>query len=219
MKGRLSTTTILLGCMGVIVVLITIGLILSTTINYIAEVVGPYILGAIVLVFFVIVGIYEWRQKTKQKQKDADFLNIAKGIRPNLKTEIISFFKSSKGDSRPIDLLYNFLDEQKQVITIDWKGEENEGEIEAFIESLNQEKIKWNKAIETRANQQKRKDSDDKFTIKLLKSIDKDIQNINARLLFLDNDGDSYVFTTVDAETHKKILGSLRKEFYGIDKL
>ena len=187
--------------------------------NYLVKVADPYVLGSVTWTILVIIGIYEWRQKTKQKQKDKDFLFIAKTIRPTFKTEIVSFFKSSKDATKPIDVFYNFMDDKNQVLTIDWKGEENEGEIETFIESLNHEQIKWTKVNELRAGQLKRKYSDDKFIIKLLRSIDIDLQNINTRLLFLNIDGDSYVFTTVDTETYKKVLDNLGKEFYGVEKL
>jgi hypothetical protein len=199
--------------------IVAIGLILGFTMNYLVKMAAPYVLGIATLTILVIMGIYEWRQKAKQKQKDKDFLQIAKSIRPSLQTEITFFFKSSKDGAKPIDLFYNFMDDKNQVLTIDWKGEENEGEIETFIELLNQEQIKWTKVNELRTSQRKRKVSDDKFIIKLLKSVDMDLQNINTRLLFLNTDGDSYAFTTVDTGTYKKVLDNLRKEFYGVDKL
>jgi hypothetical protein len=216
MKGRPSTLTILLGFVGLI---IAIGLILGFAMNYLAKMVDPYVLGSATLIILAFIGIFEWRQKIKQKQKDKDFLSIAKTIRPTFKTEIDSFFKSFKDGTKPIDLFYNFMEDKNQVLTVDWRGEENEGEIETFIESLNQEQIEWTKVNELIEGQLKRKVSDDKFIIKLFKSIDMDLQNINTRLLFLNIDGDSYVFTTVDTETYKKVLDNLGKEFYGVDKL
>jgi hypothetical protein len=178
-----------------------------------------YVLGIAVFGILIFMSTNEWKQKKKLNQKGADFLSVAKIIKPTFQTEIELFFKSSKDGLRPIDLFFNFMVDKKQVLNIDWRGEENEGEIETFIESLNQEQIHWTKVNQLRTSQQTRKDSDENFTIKLLKSIDEDLQNINTRLLFLKTDGDSYVFTSVDTGTYRKVLDKLETEFYGVNKL
>jgi hypothetical protein len=211
-----STLTILFGAVGLLSVM---GLTLYFLGKFLVEKVDSLVLLAGLGLIFFIALLYELRKGFKQKKKGLDFLRIANSIRPNFKNEIGSFFKSSKSNAKPIDLFQAFMVDKGQVINIDWSGEENEGEIEAFIESITQEKITWTKTNDLREKQKAKEDSSDKFVMKLLKAIDADLKNINFRLLFLKTDGDSYSFTTVDNETFGKVLTHLKKDFYAAGKL
>ncbi|GHN01805.1 hypothetical protein WSM22_32940 [Cytophagales bacterium WSM2-2] len=113
----------------------------------------------------------------------------------------------------------NLILDKTQLINIDWSGEENEGEIQNFIETANQQTITWTKVNDLREKQNIALNSPDKFLIKLLKAIDADIKQIDRRLLFLKTDGDNYLFTSVDEPTYRRALTQSKEEFFGIDKL
>ncbi|MCA6377664.1 MAG: hypothetical protein IM627_18080 [Cytophagales bacterium] len=211
-----SKLTILFGALGLLSVM---GLLLYFLGKFFVEKVDSLlILAGLGLIFFIAL-LYELKKGFKQKKKSADFLVIANSIRPDFKNEIESFFKSKKGNANPIDLFQTFMFDKGQVTNIDWSGEESEGEIEAFVESITQAKITWTKANELREKQKVKEVSSDKFLIKLFKAIDVDLKTINLRLLFLKTDGDFYSITTVDNETFEKVLTHLKKDFYAADKL
>jgi hypothetical protein len=113
----------------------------------------------------------------------------------------------------------NFILDKAQIVNIDWSGEENEGEIQNFLEKANQQTITWTKVNDLREKQKITLDSSDEFLIKLLKAIDDDIKKIDRQLLFLKTDGDSYSFTSVDERTYRKALTQSKGDFFGTDKL
>jgi hypothetical protein len=132
---------------------------------------------------------------------------------------IIMVFYERRRESKRKRVQKNFILDKAQIINIDWSGEENEGEIQNFIEIANQQTLTWTKVNELREKQKITLDSPDKFLIKLLKAIDADIKKIDKRLLFLNTDGDNYSFTSVDEATYKKALTQSKKDFFGTDKL
>jgi hypothetical protein len=215
-KRRHSDLTILLGGLALVIVLVIAFYFLA---NFLIAKVDPVAILAGIGLIFLIGLFYELKKGANQKKKGVDFLRIANSIRPDFQNEIESFFKSSKRKAKPIDLYQSFMMSKGQAINIDWSGEENEGEIEELIESMTHQKIEWIKTKEVREKQKAKKSTSAKFVIKILKTVDADLSVHNLRLLFLQTDGDSYSFTTVDNKTFEKVLTHLKKDFYPADEL
>lgn len=215
-KRRHSDLTILLGGLALVIVLVIAFYFLA---NFLIAKVDPVAILAGIGLIFLIGLFYELKKGANQRKKGVDFLRIANSIRPDFQNEIESFFKSSKRKAKPIDLYQSFMMSKGQAINIDWSGEENEGEIEELIESMTHQKIEWIKTKEVREKQKAKKSTSAKFVIKILKAVDADLSVHNLRLLFLQTDGDSYSFTTVDNKTFEKVLTHLKKDFYPADKL
>lgn len=215
-KRRHSDLTILLGGLALVIVLVIAFYFLA---NFLIAKVDPVAILAGIGLIFLIGLFYELKKGANQRKKGVDFLRIANSIRPDFQNEIESFFKSSKRKAKPIDLYQSFMMSKGQAINIDWSGEENEGEIEELIESMTHQKIEWIKTKEVREKQKAKKSTSAKFVIKILKAVDADLSVHNIRLLFLQTDGDSYSFTTVDNKTFEKVLTHLKKDFYPADEL
>ena len=120
---------------------------------------------------------------------------------------------------KPIEAIYIFGDSKEKLWMTDWRGEENEREIENFIDSKLKIKSDWAKVNELRMNVGEEKQRDGDFIIELLKFIDKDLESINKRLIFLDLGWDAYVYTVVDLTKFKTISEKYRTFFYGTEKL
>jgi len=166
---------------------------------------------AVFVFCFVIIAsfAYDLRNKKLQSNKNNQFLDNAKKILGYYSLEFDEFyhlyFDNSKNfflenkklleendnfdlkKLKPIEILYLFLHSRKLVNVTDWKGEENDFEIETFIETFTKN-INWKNTTTFRnANNKGLKDSN--FVPDLLKVIDKDLSNINYRLVFLDLTG------------------------------
>ena len=118
-----------------------------------------------------------------------------------------------------IDLIQSFGDIHKKMGFIDWKGEENVMEIEEFIETQVNNKIEWINSGILRASVSENKQQDGKYILKLFRAIDKDLQHLNFRLLFLNIDGDGYVFLPVSSQTFEKVFEIAPDQFENVYEL
>lgn len=101
----------------------------------------------------------------------------------------------------------------------DWRGEENEREIEYFLEDKIKIKTDWKNANEIRKGVDEKRKRDGKFIIDLLKTIDQDLASLNKRLIFLDLGWDAYVYTVVDQVSYKTINNKFKTLFHWTEKL
>ena len=120
---------------------------------------------------------------------------------------------------KPIEVIYIFGDSKEKLWMTDWHGEENEKEIENFLEEKLQIKTDWKNVNEIREGVNEERQRDGKFIIDLLKTIDKDLQPLNKRLVFLDLGWDAYVYTVVDQFSYENITDKFGTLFHGTEKL
>lgn len=120
---------------------------------------------------------------------------------------------------KTIEVIYIFGDSKQKICLTDWRGEENEREIEYFCEHNLNINIDWKNVKELRKIVDNRKYSDGKFAINLLKTIDKDLDQLDKRLVFFNLGWDAYIFTVVDRISHKTITDNFSSFFYGTEKL
>jgi hypothetical protein len=120
---------------------------------------------------------------------------------------------------RPLEAIYIFGDSKQKLYFTDWRGEENHREIEDFLEDNLQLNNDWRNVNELRKGVEEVKQKDEEFTIELLKTIDKDLEALNKRLVFLDLDWDGYVYTVVDQITYKTITDKFGTLFHGTENL
>jgi len=119
----------------------------------------------------------------------------------------------------PIEVIYLFGDSKQKVGMTDWRGEENEREMEHFIEEKLKIKTVWTNVNELRKGADEEKQRDGEFIITLLKTIDKDLAPLNKRLILFDLGWDAYVYTVVDQVAYKTITDKCSAHFHGTDKL
>ena len=120
---------------------------------------------------------------------------------------------------KPIEILYIFADSNHRVCFTDWRGEENEREIERFLEDNLRVKADWKNADEVRKGVDEEGQRDGKFIIDLLRATDKDLEPLNKKLLFFDLSWDAYVYTVVDETSFRRIIEQYGTHFHGIEKL
>jgi hypothetical protein len=119
----------------------------------------------------------------------------------------------------PIEVIYIFGDSKGKLWMTDWRGEENEREIEQFFEDKLQIKTDWKNVTDIRKGFEEEKQRDGVFIIDLLNAIDKDLETLNKRLIFLDLGWDAYVYTVIDPVSYKEIIDKFGTFFHGAEKL
>jgi hypothetical protein len=138
------------------------------------------------------------------------------------KTEFRKKYKeieTGNGELSELDLLQLFGDINQKLGFVDWKGEENEFEIEGYIEKQIQKEIAWTNTTLLRKSIAIDKQRDGKFIVKLFQAIDKDLQSINFRLIFLNMDWDAYVFLPVKHQDFNKVLDFAANRFKNVNEL
>jgi hypothetical protein len=120
---------------------------------------------------------------------------------------------------KAIEVVYIFGDSKQKLNLIDWRGEENEREIEIFLEDKLRIKTDWKNVNELREGVIEEKQRDGKFIIDLFITIDKDLEPLNKRMIFFELGWDSYVFTVVDQTSYKTLTANFGIYFYGTEKL
>jgi len=200
-----------------------------------------YIVIAILTVIIVVV-IQAFRNKKRNLLlSNSDLLEAGQQLFPELKIDFEVFFSSFIKDKKtfltdneelledydnfeldklkPIEVIYIFGDSKERIWMTDWRGEENEREIEHFLESKLKIKTDWTTVNELREDADEEKQRDGEFIIDLLKGIDKDLEPINKRLIFFDLGWDAYVYTIIDQSSFKTVSEQFGSLFYGTEKL
>jgi len=179
------------------------------------------------------------RKNTKRKDvKEIDFLGLGKLLYADFATEFEVYYNSfladgkqfykkfksiiqsdSNSNLKPIDVLRLFGDYKQLIAEMDWKGEEDENELDEFIESQIKQNIVWTQASLLRASVEEKLQRDGKFILKLFEAIDKDLQAINKRLLFFETDFDAYALMPVEKVIYNEIIKNAAGYFQGADDL
>jgi hypothetical protein len=77
----------------------------------------------------------------------------------------------------------------------------------------------WANASKAREGVNENQQRDGKLIIQLLKSIDKDLQTHEQRLIFLHLGWDAYVFIPVQSKVFNEVISKSACEFYVVEKL
>jgi hypothetical protein len=147
-----------------------------------------------------------------------DFINLYS----KNKTEFRKRYKEIEIDSNELselELLQSFGDIKQELGFIDWKGEEDEFEIEGYIEKQIQKEIAWTKSTLLRKSIAIDKQRDGKFILKLFQAIDKDLQFIKFRLIFLNMGWDAYIFLPVTQQVFNKVFELAPNQFENAKEL
>jgi hypothetical protein len=196
---------------------------------------------SLIMLFVALAIVFAIQAFRKKKGNRSSLLDIGKLLFSNDKEGFDSFYNLYLSDKakflsendeflqeydhfdlqklKPIEVLYLFGNAKELLCMTDWRGEENEQEIETFIDHLLTQKHTWTNTSNLRVGTDEDKQRDGKFIIDLLKSIDKDLQTINQRLVFFDLGWDAYVYTTVDSNTFREVISTSPNEFHGVEKL
>jgi hypothetical protein len=200
---------------------------------------------SIIIAAIVFIALFAYRiLKANRGRKllvTPDYLEVGQLLFPTYKSDFDNFFGSFASNKteflseheellqdydnfeleklKAIEVLYIFGDSKKQLWLTDWRGEENESEIESFIEKHLNQKLAWTNTSTFRADNTKVDQRDGGFVIELFKKIDKDLQQINQRLIFFSLGWDSYVFTTVDTKSFDHIVSKMPSDFEGANQL
>ena len=180
-------------------------------------------------------------KKLPVKTNKEELIDIGTILFPEFKTYFQTFFNTFLNDKKrflteneqlledydnfeldkltPIEVIYIFGDSKGKLWMTDWRGEENEREIENFLEDKLQIKTDWKNVNKIREGVDEEKQRDGKFIIDLLKTIDKDLEPLNKRLIFLDLGWDAYVYTVIDPVSYKTITNKFGMLFHGTEKL
>jgi len=188
---------------------------------------------------FIFALIYEMLKKRHDFHLEKEFLTVAEVISPKYKgfSDFYNLYKNDRNkfltrfslshdvenfdleNLKPIEVLYIFANAKNLVHLVDWKGEENEGEIEAFIDGLLKQQHSWTQTLKLRNDLKENKAGQSQFIIELFQSVDKDLQATDNRLIFFELNWDAYVFTVVASKIFDDITGKRLTEIHGVDKL
>lgn len=209
------------------VVIVLFGLGIGFLIAFIKDKGGDNYFWAALIMLVVLSAIYLVRDEMKSKKeltrKKSQYLDLGKLLFKNYTNDFEIFYnaylKADNKNLRPIEALHEFADKKGLSLIIDWKGEENEGETQDFINSQIDETISWINTTKLREKNTEDAARDGKFIIRLFKAIDKDLKEINKKLLFFDLGTDSYIFAVTNTTTFKDITKIESGDFQGTEKL
>jgi hypothetical protein len=197
----------------------------------------------IVILTIIIVGGFQAFKNKKGNLfvSNTDLLEAGQLLFPKLKTEFEHFFLTFLKDKKtflvdnaelledydnfeldklkPIEVIFIFGDSKENLWITDWRGEENEREIENFIENKLKIKSDWTNTRELRKGAFQEKHRDGEYIIDLFKTIDTDLETLGKRIIFIDFDWDAYVFTVVDQSTFKTLIEKFGTHLHGTEKL
>ncbi|MFT2011470.1 hypothetical protein ACMA1I_22550 [Pontibacter sp. 13R65] len=191
------------------------------------------------VVFLVISGFQLYKKKRVSADNKVDFLEIGKLIYQKHQKEFAIFFnlyQKNKKDFKeqeadlleesgienptPLEATYLFGSGRELLGYIDWRGEENENEVEEYVqEQLAGQEINWTYTKAIRKTSIGKDQGDGIFIISLFKEVDKDLNLLNKKLLFFDLGFDAYAFAVVDKITFDQIIQKAPNSFHGSEKL
>jgi len=177
------------------------------------------------------------QKRPSTKAKASDLMDIGKVLFTGYENEFEAYYQLYLSDKKqfhatypidrtndeepltPIEALQAFGDDQQKTGFIDWKGEEEPNEIEEFIAAQISASPLWTNTVSLRNSVPENRQRDGKFIVKLFKAIDKDLQTIQLRLLFLDLGWDAYVFLPTTKKTFDQVLEKAPNYFQRVEEL
>jgi hypothetical protein len=180
------------------------------------------------LILFTIMGLLSSFKNIFNNEQNIDiYIEIAKIIYPENETEINNCFNLYKENKKKFrkdfeeiieefdfdsengtltELLYSFGEWKGKTVYIDWRGEENEGEIEEYISDIINKKIDFKITKELREKAINTDQRDGVFIKKLFNSIQIDLNNNGYEIMFFNIDWDGYGFTVINQSDVNNIL-------------
>ncbi|MFD2823964.1 hypothetical protein ACFS5M_09800 [Lacinutrix iliipiscaria] len=120
-------------------------------------------------------------------------------------SELINDFYITPGESTLIDLLYAYGDSKNKVVYIDWRGEENKGEIEEYITDILNTEVDFSETENFRSKSKDLDQRDGEFILELFNKINEDLNKEGMTLAFFNIEWDAYGFTIISLENFAKI--------------
>jgi hypothetical protein len=117
-----------------------------------------------------------------------------------------------------LEVVYSFGEYKQEALNVDWPGEENEGEIEEFVQSQCAQEIVWTNVNALRASAKPNRKGGF-FALQLFKAIDKDLQIQGKNLLFFNLSWDAYALIPLESELCEEVVGIGASCFKGVDDL
>jgi len=204
-------------------------------------VVTPFKIAGLVLkiIGLIIVDIIKRpaKKQTAKKAKATDLLEMGGLLFTNYKNEFETYYRlyltdknkfhttypidlpDDRKELTPIEAFQAFADDKQIAAHLDWRGEDDVYEIEEFIALQIEKPPLWTNTIMLRTAVPINRQRDGKFIVKLFQAIDKDLQTINFRLLFLDMGWDAYVFLPATAVVFDKVLEKAPNYFQRVEEL
>ena len=187
------------------------------------------------IIKLLFIGIFK-RQSSKDTTVKFDIKQVGHLLFPDFKAEFENYitlysenkkeffkkyneYQTEDADLTELNLIQSFGNMKDKLGFIDWKGEENELEIDEYIEGQVQKGIVWTNSNLLRKSISVDKQRDGKFIVKLFQAIDKDLQLINFRLVFLNMGWDAYIFLPVTQQTFDKIFEFAPNQFENANEL
>jgi len=172
-------------------------------------------------IFIIVAYFIDAKEKRENNKNRTKYQEAGKLIFSGYQDEFSAYYQSylrGKKKKEPIEVICEFADARGLVQVIDWRGEDNEGEVEEFIEKLLGQEISWRYSSTLRSGSPIGEQRDGEFIAALFKAVDKDLSAIGRRLLFLGL-GDSYEYTIVSTNTFNGIKRLKISELRGAREL
>lgn len=183
------------------------------------------LIGLTVIVIIVAETIYRQKHSLGNPFKKADFEQVGKLLYTEHLDEYQTYINSFRSDPdvfmaehkelideygfdelTEFDAFRLFGEDKGYFIYMDWRGEENVGEVESFIQKrLKSVIIDWSNISKLRSHSETIDQRDGNFILELYKAADADLRNIGYALLFQNIDADGYSFMPVNLETFQKV--------------
>jgi len=112
-------------------------------------------------------------------------------------------------DIKLLDLVIQFGVDANKILIIDWRGEENDGEVQDFCEEILKCKIDWEEVNQFKV---KERESD---VLVLFEKINADLSQLGYTLIFSTNSNDSYEIGVTKIENFDKIK-MIKKDLFTI---
>jgi hypothetical protein len=120
----------------------------------------------------------------------------------------------------PFNVLFAYGAHYEHLLYLDWRGEENDGEVIKFIEmTFPKQDFEWLSTLEflKKSNVQDKRDGD--YILDLFKTIDKDLNKSNYGLLFFNTDADGYYLIPTRIDILNTALKLMRGSFSKAENL
>lgn len=185
----------------------------------------------LVLAVFILLGaaslvhtfVTDHKDKSSAIRQKIQYLELGRILFKSCSNDFETYYKehlnSGNQTSRPIDVLVAFAETKELAFIVDWRGEENEGEIEDFVTSSVEGPVAFSATHALRKRNPDVATRDGKFIIRLFKALDSDLEHGGHRLIFFNTEGDSYALMVSDAETHDTIMNTKGVDIHGAEKL
>lgn len=147
------------------------------------------------------------------------FLNDKKAFLTKYRAIFDDYDRLDLEQLKPIETAYLFGASKQELHFTDWRGEEDEKEIEGFIEDKLKIEIQWKYVGALRMRIGLEKQRDGKFILDLFAAIDKDLKPLGKKLVFLDLNWDAFVYALVDQSSYQTIVGRFGSHFHGSEEL